>query len=182
MSRITEKYWEILRNTGWKFCENLPSCSVVATHVQTNEAALLDIGFSSANYLLDLSTFSLQSLISDNFFLIHSRRHPSNDNNFVIIHQPPRIGWHNLWLLSLRICSPGGDLFERVSKPDYTLTEEKCRIFMRQIIQVLSSHIFKHSTCVNCQPFFQGLEFLHGQNIVHLDIKPYNILFSRSVQ
>jgi len=52
----------------------------------------------------------------------------------------------------------GGDLFERVSKPDYRLTEEKCQIFMRQIIQ--------------------GLEYIHAQNIVHLDIKPYNILFS----
>ena len=32
-----------------------------------------------------------------------------------------------------------------------------------------------------CQLTLQGLEFIHGQNIVHLDIKPYNILFSRSV-
>jgi len=52
----------------------------------------------------------------------------------------------------------GGDLFERVSVPDYRLTEEKCQIFMRQIVQ--------------------GLEFMHGLGIVHLDIKPYNLLFS----
>jgi len=52
---------------------------------------------------------------------------------------------------------PGGDLFERVSQPDYRLTEEKCQILMRQIIQ--------------------GLAFLHDLRIVHLDVKPYNILF-----
>ena len=54
--------------------------------------------------------------------------------------------------------SLGGDLFERVSAPDYKLTEEKVQMFMRQIIQ--------------------GLEYIHHLNIVHLDIKPYNILFS----
>ena len=57
--------------------------------------------------------------------------------------------------------SAGGDLFERVSAPEYKLTEEKVQIFMRQIIQ--------------------GLEYIHHLNIVHLDIKPYNILFSDKV-
>ena len=55
----------------------------------------------------------------------------------------------------------GGDLFERVAAPEYKLTEEKVQIFMRQIIQ--------------------GLEYIHELNIVHLDIKPYNILFSDKV-
>ena len=45
-----------------------------------------------------------------------------------------------------------------MSAPDYKLTEEKVQMFMRQIIQ--------------------GLEYIHHLNIVHLDIKPYNILFS----
>ena len=56
---------------------------------------------------------------------------------------------------------------------------------MRQIIQVHPlSHIPQtfHMPKENlCQLTLQGLEFIHGQNIVHLDIKPYNILFSRSV-
>jgi serine/threonine protein kinase len=55
----------------------------------------------------------------------------------------------------------GGDLFERVAAPEYKLTEEKVQIFMRQIIQ--------------------GLQYIHELNIVHLDIKPYNILFSNKV-
>ena len=52
----------------------------------------------------------------------------------------------------------GGDLFERLSAPDYHLTEEKCQLFIRQIMQ--------------------GLDFIHSNNIIHLDIKPFNILFS----
>jgi len=52
----------------------------------------------------------------------------------------------------------GGDLFERLSKPEYKLTEAKCQSFMRQILR--------------------GMEFIHDADIVHLDIKPFNILFS----
>ena len=55
----------------------------------------------------------------------------------------------------------GGDLFERVAAPEYKLTEEKVQIFIGQIIK--------------------GLQFIHELNIVHLDIKPYNILFSNKV-
>ena len=29
----------------------------------------------------------------------------------------------------------GGDLFERLSPPDYHLTEDKCQLFIRQILQ-----------------------------------------------
>lgn len=32
-------------------------------------------------------------------------------------------------------CFPGGDLFERLSPPDYHLTEDKCQLFIRQILQ-----------------------------------------------
>jgi len=53
---------------------------------------------------------------------------------------------------------PGGDLFERLSAPDYHLTEEKCQVFIRQIIQ--------------------GIEFIHSTNIIHMDVKPFNILFA----
>ena len=53
---------------------------------------------------------------------------------------------------------PGGDLFERLSKPEYKLTEAKCQTFMRQILR--------------------GMEYLHDHDIAHLDIKPFNILFS----
>ena len=49
-------------------------------------------------------------------------------------------------------------MFERLSAPDYHLTEEKCQLFIRQIIQ--------------------GLHFIHSKNIIHLDIKPFNILFA----
>ncbi|KAL7303269.1 hypothetical protein TKK_0004463 [Trichogramma kaykai] len=50
----------------------------------------------------------------------------------------------------------GGELFERVIDDDFVLTERSCAVFMRQICE--------------------GIEFVHSQNIVHLDMKPENIL------
>ncbi|XP_011875513.1 PREDICTED: calcium-dependent protein kinase 4-like [Vollenhovia emeryi] len=50
----------------------------------------------------------------------------------------------------------GGELFERVIDDDFVLTERSCAVFMRQICE--------------------GLEFMHGQKVLHLDLKPENIL------
>ncbi|KAK9743723.1 Protein kinase domain [Popillia japonica] len=50
----------------------------------------------------------------------------------------------------------GGELFERVIDDDFVLTEKACTVFMRQICE--------------------GVEFIHKQNILHLDMKPENIL------
>ncbi|KAH0554591.1 hypothetical protein KQX54_011719 [Cotesia glomerata] len=50
----------------------------------------------------------------------------------------------------------GGELFERVIDDDFVLTERSCAVFMRQICE--------------------GIEFVHSQNILHLDMKPENIL------
>lgn len=50
----------------------------------------------------------------------------------------------------------GGELFERIVDDDFDLTEKKAAIFMRQICE--------------------GVEYMHSQNIVHLDMKPENIL------
>lgn len=50
----------------------------------------------------------------------------------------------------------GGELFERVIKEDYFLSEKACSIFARQICE--------------------GVEFLHARNIIHLDLKPENVL------
>ncbi|XP_077299039.1 spaghetti-squash activator isoform X2 [Arctopsyche grandis] len=50
----------------------------------------------------------------------------------------------------------GGELFERVIDDDFVLTEKSCTVFMRQICE--------------------GIEFVHQQNILHLDMKPENIL------
>lgn len=50
----------------------------------------------------------------------------------------------------------GGELFERVIDEDFVLTEKVCGIFMRQICE--------------------GVEFMHGKNILHLDMKPENVL------
>lgn len=50
----------------------------------------------------------------------------------------------------------GGELFERVIGDDFILTEKSCTVFMRQICE--------------------GVEYIHKQNILHLDMKPENIL------
>ncbi|XP_076373591.1 myosin light chain kinase, smooth muscle-like isoform X2 [Tachypleus tridentatus] len=50
----------------------------------------------------------------------------------------------------------GGELFERVIDDDFVLTEKACSIFMRQICE--------------------GVEYMHSQNILHLDMKPENVL------
>lgn len=50
----------------------------------------------------------------------------------------------------------GGELFERIVDDDFQLTERKAAIFVRQICE--------------------GVEYMHEQNVVHLDMKPENIL------
>ena len=51
----------------------------------------------------------------------------------------------------------GGDLVERVSQPDFILNEAKCKKYVRQICS--------------------GLQYIHKNNILHLDIKPFSIVF-----
>ncbi|XP_055374489.1 myosin light chain kinase, smooth muscle isoform X2 [Condylostylus longicornis] len=50
----------------------------------------------------------------------------------------------------------GGELFERVVADDFTLTERDCILFLRQICE--------------------GVDYMHSQSIVHLDLKPENIM------
>ncbi|KAK8390105.1 hypothetical protein O3P69_012973 [Scylla paramamosain] len=50
----------------------------------------------------------------------------------------------------------GGELFERVINDDFVLTERACTVFVKQICE--------------------GVEFIHSKNILHLDMKPENIL------
>ena len=52
----------------------------------------------------------------------------------------------------------GGDLAERVSKPGFELNEGKCRNYIQQICR--------------------GLAYVHKQDIVHLDLKPFNLVFA----
>ncbi|XP_067936648.1 uncharacterized protein [Watersipora subatra] len=50
----------------------------------------------------------------------------------------------------------GGELFDRVVDEDFDLTERVAILFMRQIID--------------------GIAFIHSQNILHLDMKPENVI------
>uniref|UniRef100_A0A6P4FIV9 Muscle M-line assembly protein unc-89-like isoform X2 n=1 Tax=Drosophila rhopaloa TaxID=1041015 RepID=A0A6P4FIV9_DRORH len=50
----------------------------------------------------------------------------------------------------------GGELFERVVADDFTLTEMDCILFLRQVCD--------------------GVAYMHSQSVVHLDLKPENIM------
>ncbi|XP_017019750.1 myosin light chain kinase, smooth muscle isoform X2 [Drosophila kikkawai] len=50
----------------------------------------------------------------------------------------------------------GGELFERVVADDFTLTELDCILFLRQVCD--------------------GVAYMHSQSVVHLDLKPENIM------
>ena len=80
----------------------------------------------------------------------------------------------------------------RTAPDDYCLTERKCQIFIRQIVrQVLTfspyfspSYLFQGSP-INFSTmaflhsiFFRGVQFIHSQRILHLDLKPFNIMFA----
>lgn len=60
-------------------------------------------------------------------------------------------------LTALLSCSvSGGELFERIIDEDFELTERECIQYMRQISE--------------------GVQYIHKQGIVHLDLKPENIM------
>ncbi|KAK3083179.1 hypothetical protein FSP39_015849 [Pinctada imbricata] len=50
----------------------------------------------------------------------------------------------------------GGELFDRLVEKEYDFTEADCITYMRQICQ--------------------GVQHMHGQNIIHLDLKPENVM------
>ncbi|GAB0100344.1 muscle M-line assembly protein unc-89 [Sergentomyia squamirostris] len=50
----------------------------------------------------------------------------------------------------------GGELFERVVADDFTLTERDCILFLQQICE--------------------GVSYMHSKSVVHLDLKPENIM------
>ena len=56
----------------------------------------------------------------------------------------------------------GDELFRRISSPKYTLTHTKCRTFARQILV--------------------AIDFIHSQGIVHLDLKPENIVLQKNIE
>ena len=55
----------------------------------------------------------------------------------------------------------GDELFRRISSSKYNLTQTKCRNFARQILN--------------------AIEFIHSRGIIHLDLKPENIVFQQNI-
>ena len=56
----------------------------------------------------------------------------------------------------------GGELFKYISSNEYRLTEAKCRYFAREILH--------------------AVKFMHGRRIIHLDLKPENIILVQGQQ
>jgi len=54
----------------------------------------------------------------------------------------------------------GGDLAERLCRPNFELNEVKCRRYIQQVCR--------------------GLAYVHKNDIVHLDIKPFTLVFSNA--
>lgn len=59
-----------------------------------------------------------------------------------------------LFFVLRRVC--GGELFDRVIEDEFILTERACAVFVRQICE--------------------GIEYIHSKNILHLDMKPENVM------
>ena len=55
----------------------------------------------------------------------------------------------------------GDELFRCISSPKYNLTQTKCRTFARQILN--------------------AIEFIHSRGIIHLDLKPENIVLKKNI-
>ena len=53
----------------------------------------------------------------------------------------------------------GGELFDRVIEDEFVLTERACRVFVKQILE--------------------GVNYIHRQGIIHLDLKVNYILYQR---
>ncbi len=53
----------------------------------------------------------------------------------------------------------GGELFEKIADPNHKLTEQEAKRYIRQICR--------------------GVQHMHENNVVHLDIKPENIMFEK---
>lgn len=62
------------------------------------------------------------------------------------------IKYFRLTFCTSRYRVQGGELFDRVIDDDFVLTEKACSVFVRQVCQ--------------------AVEFIHRNNILHLDLKP----------
>ena len=66
-----------------------------------------------------------------------------------------------------------GDLFSKISSTAYTLTEEKCKNFVTEMVKV---SIWFPSQAAPHLPLSQGLHYIHDHRIIHLDMKPANVM------
>ena len=100
---------------------------------------------------VSLSLFYLSIGVSISFLQPHDNHSVNEIDTPLQISKPYQMTITNFFC---SLC--GGELFERVVVDDFTLTERDCILFTRQICE--------------------GVEYLHTKSVVHLDLKPENIM------
>ena len=104
-------------------------------------------------------TFIFDNLLTHCFLLIQVRseamflRELSEGKRIVDMRDYYEKNDHSLMVIEYL---EAGDLFSKISSIAYNLTEDKCRSFVIEIAK--------------------ALEYIHGNSIIHLDLKPANVM------
>ncbi|KAL0279933.1 UNVERIFIED_CONTAM: hypothetical protein PYX00_001383 [Menopon gallinae] len=114
-----------------------------------HKVADLDTGEKLAAKFIRCITVKDREKVKDEIAIMNCLRHPKLLQLAAAFESPREM------VMVMEYIS-GGELFERVVADDFQLTERDCILFMRQICE--------------------GVRYMHENSVVHLDLKPENIM------